>query len=221
MGVWDLDNDIDMDRARYDRENRLNPPPFPSGQDMDISSSNLFAGGMDDMSFDAPMSVDTMGINDAISSYDNSWTSTYGNGYNQNNYQQQQSPQQGFTYDKAVDMTKQTVGGLSQIFKSFKYPTSLFWYNYCFKLCIIGIVLSALGVLTLLFGFSKANILLISGLLGVFGGGCGWFILKDNSLKCTSEYKEDNSQVNLQQGMYDTTIPTMWSRPTKRAMWKS
>ena len=192
MGVMDLDNDIDIDRARYDRENRLNPAEFPMGQDMDISSSGLFTGGMDDMSFDTTMSVDTSSMQSMFSG-GNQWATPYGNGYNMGMNNQPQQNQSGLTYDKAVDMTKNTVSGITQIFESFKYVNVLFWYNYSFKLCIIGLVISGISLLTMIFGFSKAFTLLLTGLLCLFGGGSVWFILKHKSLNYTSEYKEENN----------------------------
>ena len=43
MGVQNLSNGIDIDRARYERENRLNPPEFAPGQDLNpVSTSDLF-----------------------------------------------------------------------------------------------------------------------------------------------------------------------------------
>ena len=219
MGVWDLDNDLDLDRARYDRENRLHPPDYPSGQDMDISSSGLFDSGMSGMSYDAPMSINTMGMGDT-----NPWASTYGSGYNMNGYQQQpqQVQQQGFTYEKFESICKKTVSGLTQIFKSLPQLTSLFWYNYCFKLFWVGVGFSVFGFVTLLFGWSRANILLVSGLLELFGGGCGWFILKDKSLECKEEYKDKIQQSNIPTSIpsYEMNIPNTYSSTQNDMEWE-
>ncbi|MBQ8234984.1 MAG: hypothetical protein IJZ36_05335, partial [Bacilli bacterium] len=215
MGVFDLDNDIDIERARYDRENRLHPPEYPSGQDMDITSSGLFDSGMSDMSYDAPISMNSMGMGDMMSGGANPWASTYGSGYNTGYQQQQPAQQQGFTYEKFESICGKTITGFTQIFKSFSSLTSLFWYNYCFKLFIIGCVCSGVGFILMLFGISRAKLILLSGLLELFSGACGWFALKDNSLNCTSEYKDkpQNNINNIQTPEYNMSMDNLRFNP--------
>ena len=77
MGVQNLSNGADIERARYERNNRLNPPEFAPGQDLSpVSTGDLFGnmGGGDLFSgggniFDnSPQDVNVGGMSDPFGS---------------------------------------------------------------------------------------------------------------------------------------------------------
>ena len=218
MGVSNLNNGIDVDRARYNRENRLNPPEFAPGQDLNpVSTTDLFGSGGDLFSgggsvFDnSPQEVNTSGMSDPFSPMGSSpfgdpfspmggssMGMPMGGGFNtgnmygpsQNGMIQNNQPQQGFTYEKAEELTKSTIGGLQSIGASLSKTTALFWYKYCGRVSITGFSLMAVSLLFGIFKVGNPFVVLISGLILGVGGIGASLIVKDKTLNVTSEYKD-------------------------------
>lgn len=227
MGVQNLSNGIDIDRARYERENRLNPPEFAPGQDLNpVSTSdlfgtmgdgNLFSGG--GSVFDnSPQEVNTGGMFDPFgSSFSNqgiggpmpNQMGMPNNGFNTGNdfgpsangmLTQNQQQQGGFTYDKAEAMAKSTLGGLKSIFSSFTQITPLFWYKYCGILVWVGFTLATLGVAFSFLKIGNAFQMIIAGVVVGVGSLGTSLLLKDKADCISVEYKTDMVQ--------DAPIPT-------------
>ncbi len=212
MGVQNLSNGIDIDRARYERENRMNQPDFAPGQDLSqISTDGLFGGG--DLfsgggsTFDnSPQEVNMGGMSDPFGgmSSDPFGGSMNGMGMNAgfntgNSFgpsangmiTPQQQQQGGFTYEKAEAMAKNTVGGLKSIGVSFTSITPLFWYKYCGANMWVGVALVVLGVLFSILGVGNAfEMIIAGGILGIGSLGAS-LLLKDKTEGIISEYKSD------------------------------
>ncbi len=167
MGASSLNNGIDIEKAKYERINRVSPPKYAPGQEPKrepISVHNLLSDGEKEADntekeFDEEWFEDPFAKNKEKTTYENVFGRPTAN-YSWNNYSfntgnvygpscngmVQPYPyqqQQGLTYEKAEEMAVKAGKGLCSIISSISKTTPLFWYNYCGKLTIMGIVMVA------------------------------------------------------------------------------
>lgn len=209
MGLGDMNlGGFDADSARYDRQNRLNPPEFAPGQ----SGSPLDMGSIFP---DSSVPSNTGGLGDVFSTGTGfggglsgvgggmgadpfaSFNSPVGmNSFGQPPMAQTQQPPKDAS-DKFWDTMGVGFKGLSgfvgELGKSFHGLTPLFWSKYGFKCMNTGIITGLAGVVSRLFGFPIGLKIAIGGLLA---GACGTVVFlfsNEKSRQYTSQYTDDNN----------------------------
>lgn len=219
MGVGNLNNNIDIERARYERENRMNQPDFAPGQDLKpISTDGMFGGNsffdstpqeVNANPFGDPFGQPSMGGDPfGSNSFGGGMSDPFGQpsmgglggGFNTggtfgpslNGMPQglQTQQQTGLTYEKAEQMAKTTVTGVKALGTSLTKVTPLFWYNYCGTVAIVGAVFAGLGLLMGILKLSASFTFIVAGALMGLGGLGASLICKDKTLQFKTEYKE-------------------------------
>ena len=192
MGASDILNNsnTNLDDARYERNNRLNPPEF------------------------APMQSDTSGLDDI---FDDSYLdSAYGGssvdtgasptmpvgGFNPAQYTM---PQQGGLDSASQTSTEDKVFGIiAKFFKallnfgkdfvhSFSQVTPKFWSKYGSHTFIAGLVITVLGLVLKLFGVSIGTSIMIGSLLSSATGVLVLMFTVDKAKGYTSMFKDDTT----------------------------
>lgn len=205
MGAKDILNGSgDLESARAERNNRLNPPEYAPGQDDDFFDDELFGES----------SVDNSTTETSLS-LGGDFSGGLGGTFNTQQMQPPQIQQQGqmtSTEDKIFDaVAKGGKGALSfikDLVASFKLVTPKFWSIWGSTTFIVSGVVSVAGLIVSLCGFSSLGINLVVG--GLLSAGTGALVLMfnvDEAKNCSSKYKDDNvimgESVNSSEGTFD------------------
>lgn len=207
MAVNDMMNgNFDADAARYDRMNRTQQAPFAPGQDAVFQSQDIFAQSavqnnpsqMNDIFSTNTMSSNNFGMPDPNNPFaaSNSFNSGIPSGNNMQ-MQMQQMPQQKtqeeMFYDAVKNGAKGSFNVLKEIADSFPNLT-LRWYSEWGRATFItGLIVTAVGLVFRLFGYSNGLKLGVGGLVSAAGGILLWFLLTDKAKNFTSKYKDENN----------------------------
>ena len=190
-----MDDDMDFDEMRYDRENRNNPPEFAYGQsdDFDIFSSD----------FDTPVSG-----NDFSSFGSNSGNGFFGNGGGMfvnnggtlgNNTMQQQPTEVLSSEEKIFQGMANACKGIGKFIKSlyssFNGLTPKFFSIYGKNVAIVGGVCTIVGLISGLFKLGFWSNLMISGLLSSSVGVVVLMFNIEKASSYTSQYYDSNTMV--------------------------
>lgn len=184
-------SDFDSDSARYDRQNRMNPPEFAPGQGDD---DGLFSSG-----FETPVGGNTgnSGFN-IFSAQPQQMTGSF-NSFNTLDQHQTQQPSSKTDEDKFYEFLSSCGKGVLSFFKdlvdSFKGLTPKFISVYGKNVTITGGVVAVIGLLLRLFGFNLGVTLLVGALLSASIGIILLMFFVENGSKCSSQYLEDNNTV--------------------------
>ena len=187
MSVFELDNEIDEDRERYNRLNRRNLPEYPAGQDVDVQAKGLFENNnLEDVFKTSVENYNKDITTNNPEMYQSQYRGQHGyvlnGGYNpansypnywQHNYS---SPMQrgndGVSYEKIEEYSKKAAKGIWQILSTVDKTTPLFWYETFWLLGKVGISILVFGIVLLCFGFDSGYDVIIAGVLSV-GVGFG------------------------------------------------
>lgn len=222
MGVYDMNNGVDVDAARYDRENRMNPPEYPPGQ-MDYNNQvyggDMGMGGMggmgsmSDTSFSSfgdssAMPINQNGMGDIFSQNLGGGGNVFNSGLNigqpsmngqlgmPNMQQSQPKSAEDAFFDGIKAAGKGSYNIFNELINSMKGLTPLFWYKYANKCMLAGAGVSGLGILLVFLGFGAALKVVASGLLMMSINVVWFMMLTDKSKQCTSEYVDENNTNN-------------------------
>ena len=200
-----LNNNVDIDSLRYERQNRLNKPDYAPGQGEgeDLFSSDfeqpVSSGGFDTFSqtgrddlFSSSGGGDLFGSSGGgMAGQFNFGTSTAG-GFNQPQQQQPKTDEDKF-FDALVVGGKGFVGFFNDLFSSTKGLTPKFVSVYGKNVTITSVCVAVLGLVIRLFGFDIGLQLLIGGILSTAVGIVLLMFFVEKGAECTSQYKDDNS----------------------------
>lgn len=190
MGARDVlnSNNSDLNAARADRQNRLNPPEYAPAQ-----------GDEDDDFFDDLFGDDSVSNSTTTPSLDLGGTMGQGTtgAFNGNLLGQQQTGmQQTATEDKIFDAVaqggKETLSFIKDFTQSFKGLTPKFWAKWGSNTFITSLVVSLIGLILFLFKFSDIGFNFLVG--GILSAGTGALLLMLNveaAKLCNSEYADE------------------------------
>lgn len=192
-----FDNNFDSDTARYERQNRLNPPEFAPGQGDDDLFKSDFEQPVGNGGFDAfsNSSQDLFSSSTPMAGQFNMGSSQ--NFLGQTQTQEQPKSDEDKIFDALVKGGKGTVSFLSDLSSSFKGLTPKFYSVYGKNTTIVGLSVSALGFVLRLFGIKFGVQLLVGGLLSSAFGVILLMFNVENGKKCSSQYSEDNKEQNF------------------------
>lgn len=179
--MYGLNSNINVDEARYNRNNRLNPPEYYPNQQANNNyandmygqpSANQQAPSMDIKDFfgstDSTVKpVNNGGMGDAVAG--DLFNTSLNAGANSNSLtpaqtmQTQQQQYQGVTPQQVAKVCKDTWKGFTDLIDAFKGVGGLYWRHVCSTASIISLVVAGIGFITMFFGYSKWIQLCISG----------------------------------------------------------
>lgn len=203
-----LGNNFDADSARYDRQNRLNPPDFAPGQG---SSDDLFSS-----SFEQSVSGGDMFSSFSQSSQQNpsidifggagggtAGTFNTGNVFNGSTFGQQGQQQtsevksdEDKIFDFIINASKGASNFIKDMYSSSKELTPKYWSLYGKNSLYTSLVVSVLGLLIKIFGVSFGLDMIIGGLIS---GSIGIIFLMFNVEKSkdfSSPYSDESESTN-------------------------
>lgn len=199
MAVNDMMNDgFDADAARYDRLNRTQQADFAPGQDAVFQSQDIFAQSsvennpnqMNDI-FSSGVGGG-MGMNVSSNPFDSGL-----NGIPNGNTLQPQQTQNTSQEDAFFNALKTGALGvfnvLKEIGESFSSLTPRWYSEWGRYVTITGLVVTFVGLVLKIFGYSNGLKISIGGMVSVAGGVLIWFLLTDSAKNYTSKYKDDNN----------------------------
>lgn len=196
-----LGGGFDSDSARYERQNRLNPPDFAPGQgDDDLFKSD----------FEQPVGGSS-GMNDIFSS---SGGDIFGGGntgmpgsfnsgmFNQPNPMQGQGQGQPMSdedkfFDAIAKGGKGLVGFFNDIVSSSKGLTPKFISVFGKNVTFVSLAVAFVGIVLRLFGIYFGIQLLIGGILSTATGVLLLMFFVEKGAECSSQYKDDNTTQNF------------------------
>ena len=214
MGANNLVNGVNVDRARAERDERVNPAAYAPGQDEDLD--DLFDdddfGDSVDVSGSTFSQVSSLGGTDANGISQGTtpvgaWGGGLGMSMQQGGLGQGQFGQpvdnrsmEDKVWDTAISAGKGTVSWMKDFVASFKEVTPKFWSSYGSRTFVVGGVVAVAGVIVRLFGVQQGVNFIVSGLVS---SGIGAVVLMssiDKAKSYTSKYK-DGSSATQQSGM--------------------
>ena len=192
---------FDADEARYDRQNRMNPPDFAPGMEdgfgSDIfGSSSVDNGSVGDIfsnsgsfggdiggdpfgsSFNSPFGMPNTGMGDMQGNQG-------GNG--------NQTEIEDKFWEVIVKGGKGSVSFGKDIVKSFSGLTPLFWQKYGYRVLVSGLACIGVGVVARLFGLQSGLDIAIGGALCCAPGVVCFMFNTEKAKNCTSQYVEENN----------------------------
>ena len=197
MGASDILNNssTNLDDARYERNNRLNPPEYaPMQSDLDDVFDDSY---LDDV-YGGYSSATPTGVSGGTDMQSGAPVGGY-------NAQPYAMPQQGnlgaggqtSTEDKVFDIAAKFFKALLSFGKdfvnSFSCVTPKFWSKYGSHTFIAGLALAVLGLVVKLFGVSIGTTIIIGGLLSSATGVLVLMFTVDKAKGYTSMFKDDSS----------------------------
>lgn len=211
MSVSDMTSGIDVDEARYNRQNRMRPPETPPGQEVGsmFGSPNGFGGAVDAFSTSA-QPVNTNGVGDVLQQ--NLGAGVFNTGVN--GVQPSLNGQLGYPNmkpvksdsDKYMELAqsagKSVVKYSKEVVVGVEKLTWRFWNMYCFRCLIVGVVVIFVGIILRLFGWKNGLNFAIGGSLTGFFSIFGFFITMSKAKEFSSAFKTDNNDLAA-----ETTIP--------------
>lgn len=179
MGANDLNMGVDVERARYERQNRLNPPAYQPGQDPNADVRTLFGtptgtptGAFNTATFQQEQKpVDTTGMQPNVdSSVFNNSLQANGQSANGQLNLQPQAPVKDETeqiFDFMVKTFKAIGTGLKVLLDSGSpaLVTPLFWNRLFLYWGAVGLGYIGLGLITLIVGWGRAVTFLQAGFI--------------------------------------------------------
>ena len=190
--MYGLNSNMNVDEARYNRNNRLNPPEFYPNQQANTnyandmygqsgqSGANQQAPSMDIKDFfgatdSTAKPVNNGGMGDSVAG--DLFNTSLNAGASNNSLtpaqtmQTQQQQYHGVTPQQVAKVCKDTWKGFTDLIDAFKGAGVLYWRHVCSVASIISLVVVGIGFITMFFGYAKWIQLCISGvvclLLGV------------------------------------------------------
>lgn len=204
MGASDILNNsnTNLDDARYERNNRLNPPEFApmqsdtSGLDDIFDDSYLdsaYSGGFSDTGVSgAPSTMPVGGFNPA------QYTMSQQGGVSNAN--------QTSTEDKVFELIAKFFKSLLNFGKdfinSFSQVTPKFWSKYGSHTFIAGLVLTVIGLVLKLFGVSIGTSIMVGSLLSSATGVLVLMFTVDKAKGYTSMFKDDTTAQSQPQNSF-------------------
>lgn len=191
MGARDVlnSNNSDLNAARADRQNRLNPPEFAPAQ-----------GDEDDDFFDDLFGDDSVSSNTTSPSLDIGGTTSpmttgtfNGNLFGQQPTGNQQTATEDKIFDAVAQGGKETISFIKDFTQSLKGLTPKFWAKWGSNTFIVSLVVSLIGLILLLFKFGDVGFNFLVG--GILSAGTGALLLMLNveeAKLCNSEYVDES-----------------------------
>lgn len=198
-----MDDSFNSDEARYNRQNRINPPEFAPGQEpmSDLFSNNISSGSGESFGGSGTFSGGAFDL--GSSSGDMFGGGVFGGsgGLNtplNNNLNQQMNQQPTTTGEEKLYETieKGTAGIFNagkDILNGCKGLTPLFWSRCGFNIVKASIACIAIGVVSKLFGLKSGLEIAIGGCLSAATGIIMWLCLSEKARKFSSEYADENN----------------------------
>lgn len=209
----------DLDSARLDRENRLNPPENAPGQDSTFSdTSDIFSGSISSSPLDSGFSslgsspVGSFGLGSPLSGGLGSPFGGGMNGMGGAGAQTQNKSDEDKFFDAMMNGGKTIVSFFKDICKAGKDTTKRFWASYGKDLIFVGLGCTAVGFVFLLLRQKGVGIdLMVAGLLT---SATGVSLLMTNITEgklCSSMYKSDGGEMNTMDmmGSMSQEMPSM------------
>lgn len=189
-----FNNGVNYDEARYNRQNRLNPPEHPPGQEVQTAP---LGNGDDIFSTSAqPVGTNSMGVDTSVF---NSGLAPAGASMN-SQMPQQPVQQQIDWFDKFVEGSKSAIKGLTELGESFKDTSLVILGRRTGGICsITGIVVVALGIIAGFVGYSKAMYMSAGGVLTAMVGCVLIFTTGMSSNKPKSLYKTESNSMTAEE----------------------
>ena len=187
-----LDNgmgNFDADKAQYDRMNRTNPPEYAPGQGDNGFSDDIFNNDVAQPTGNITNGMFTNGFNNAG-----------GNSFN-NPMQQQATPQKDDCdrfWDAVDKATPKVMAFLKEFGTSFGKVTPYFWTDWGFTATIVSACVFGGGLLLRLFGVNIGLKIAIGGIYSAIPSAFCWLFLQDSARRCSSMYKDDNSDMGVE-----------------------
>lgn len=191
-------SNFDSEEARYDRQNRLNPPEFAPGQgDNDIFSSSfdtpVGGGGFD--TFSSGGGQDIFGGQGMVGSFTGG--NDLGLGFNQQSQAQaQQKTEDEQFFDAIAKIFKVISGFFKDLVEGSKGLTPKFVSVYGKNVTITSAVVCVVGLVLRLFGVGFGFDLLIGGILSSAVGILLLMFFVEKGSTCSSQYQDDNQNFN-------------------------
>lgn len=196
-------NGFNSDEARYDRQNRLNPPEFAPGQG-GSSEDDLFKSDFETPVSGGGMDAFTSSGNDVFSSIgttpNTGMAGAFGLPTDMNSQQQQQvkSDDEKF-WDAMSKGGKGLIGFFSDLVSSSKGLTPKFISVYGKNCSIASLVTFIAGLLLRLFGVSLGTQLMIGGLVAGIPSILLLMFFVEKGATYSSQYKDENDSENFNQ----------------------
>lgn len=199
---------IDIDSARANRENRINPPEFQPGQEDgfqdDIFSSDISQTPTGSV-FDGMGTLGGNGLNTMSSpagAFDTSLlggTSLGGSPFGAGAQQTQPMSDEDKIFEAGAKGIKTSFNFFKDVVTSLKEVTPRFWASWGRTVMFVGLGTSVGGLLILLFGAKDFGInLIVSGLVSSAVGVGTLMGNIEKAKECSSQYKDGNiSQENF------------------------
>lgn len=196
-----LGGDFDPDSARYERQNRLNPPDFAPGQgDDDLFKSDFEqpvsgGSGMNDI-------FSTSGV-DVFNGGNTPMTGSFNSGmFNQSNTMQGQGQSQSMSdedkfFNAIAKGGKVVFGFFNDIVSSSKGLTPKFISVYGKNVTFVSLAVAFVGIVLRLFGIVFGVQLLVGGLLSASAGVALLMFFVEKGAGCSSQYEDDNTTQNF------------------------
>ena len=196
-----LGEDFDPDSARYERQNRLNPPDFAPGQgDDDLFKSDFEqpvsgGSGMNDI-------FSTSGV-DVFNGGNTPMAGSFNSGiFNQSNTMQGQGQGQSMSdedkfFNAIAKGGKVVFGFFNDIVSSSKGLTPKFISVYGKNVTFVSLAVAFVGIVLRLFGIVFGVQLLVGGLLSASAGVVLLMFFVEKGAGCTSQYEDDNTTQNF------------------------
>lgn len=189
-------SNFNSDEARYERQNRLNPPEFAPGQgDDDIFSSSfdtpVGSGGFD--TFSSGGGNDIFGGGGMIGSFN---PMDMGGGLQPQPQQHQQKTEDEQFFDTMIKVFKAIGGFFKDLLDGGKGLTPKFVSVYGKNVTITSVVITVIGLVLKLFGVDLGFDLLIGGILSSAIGIVLLMFFVEKGSTCSSQYKDDNQNFN-------------------------
>lgn len=200
MGLNDFSNGYDVDSARYDRMNRVNPSEFPPGQGANDDFDNLFSNNTSQ-----PVSGDNFGdiwgSSPASSGVPNSGDAFGFNTMGGTNMQAQQPQQKAMedkVFDGVVEGGKHAVKFGKSLVSSFSGLTPLFWQRYGYKCSIVSFVVAVVGLLLWVFRIHLGSQICIGAVIAGIPSIIIFLFNTENAKKFDTEYSDEVPQAQPQ-----------------------
>lgn len=196
-----LGGDFDPDSARYERQNRLNPPDFAPGQgDDDLFKSDFEqpvsgGSGMNDI-------FSTSGV-DVFNGGNTPMAGSFNSGMlNQSNTMQGQGQGQSMSdedkfFNAIAKGGKVVFGFFNDIVSSSKGLTPKFISVYGKNVTFVSLAVAFVGIVLRLFGIVFGVQLLVGGLLSASAGVVLLMFFVEKGAGCSSQYEDDNTTQNF------------------------
>lgn len=183
MALNDGMNGFDAERAQYDRMNRTNPPEYAPGQSDDFFNDSIFSNDV------SQPTGSTGGM------FSDAFNTAGGSVFNQQVQQTQPPKDDSDRFWEMVDNAKPKVAGFFKEFgTSFGKVTPYFWSDWGYKTLIVSTCVFGAGILLRLFGVRVGMKIAIGSLISAIPSVICWLFLQESARKCSSMYKEDNSE---------------------------